>query len=68
MLRGLGVSMALPWLESLNVWGDVARGATVASEAPVRLALARAAGFARGLRSAVATSSAERVVTISSSR
>ena len=26
MLRGLGVSMALPWLESLNVWGDEARG------------------------------------------
>ena len=23
MLRGIGVSMALPWLESLNVWGDV---------------------------------------------
>src|SRR3954464_14541580 len=39
MLRGLGVSMALPWLESLNVWGDVANGATVASEAPVRLAV-----------------------------
>src|SRR3954463_8148177 len=39
MLRGLGVSMALPWLESLNVWGDVARGASVASEAPVRLAV-----------------------------
>src|SRR3954471_17843548 len=39
MLRGLGVSMALPWLESLNVWGDVARGAKVASEAPVRLAV-----------------------------
>lgn len=39
MLRGLGVTMALPWLESLNVWGDVARGAEVASEAPVRLAV-----------------------------
>jgi hypothetical protein len=39
MLRGMGVSMALPWLESLNVWGDVARGAPVASEAPVRLAV-----------------------------
>ena len=39
MLRGIGVSMALPWLESLNVWGDAARGATVASEAPVRLAV-----------------------------
>jgi len=22
MLRGLGVTMALPWLESLPVWGD----------------------------------------------
>ncbi|HEX3599398.1 MAG TPA: DUF1552 domain-containing protein [Lacipirellulaceae bacterium] len=31
--------MALPWLESLNVWGDVARGSEVASEAPVRLAV-----------------------------
>ncbi len=31
--------MALPWFESLNVWGDVARGAKVASEAPVRLAV-----------------------------
>ena len=39
MLRGIGVSMALPWLESLNVWGDVAKGSTVASEAPVRLAV-----------------------------
>ena len=39
MLRGLGVTMALPWLESLNVWGDVARGAEVASEAPVRFAV-----------------------------
>src|SRR3954470_2883342 len=39
MLRGIGVSMALPWLESLNVWGDVAKGCAVASEAPVRLAV-----------------------------
>src|SRR3954470_237309 len=39
MLRGLGVTMALPWLESLNVWGDVARGSEVASEAPIRLAV-----------------------------
>src|SRR3954469_16822873 len=36
-LRGVGVSMALPWLESLRVWGDEAKGA--ASEAPVRLAV-----------------------------
>src|ERR1700709_2305386 len=34
-LRGVGVSMALPWLESLNVWGDEAKGK--ASEAPGRL-------------------------------
>jgi hypothetical protein len=39
MLRGLGVTMALPWLESLNVWGDEARGARAASQAPVRLAV-----------------------------
>src|SRR5437868_2424658 len=38
MLRGLGVSMALPWLESLPVWGDQPRG-QVSSEAPVRLAV-----------------------------
>jgi hypothetical protein len=37
MLRGIGVSMALPWLESVNVWGDVTSTATAASEAPVRL-------------------------------
>jgi hypothetical protein len=39
MLRGLGVTMALPWLESLNVWGDEAPGALGASQAPVRLAV-----------------------------
>src|SRR6266705_6173479 len=39
MLRGLGVTMALPWLESLPVWGDEPRGAELASEAPVRLAV-----------------------------
>ncbi len=38
-LRGLGVTMALPWLESLNVWGDEARGSEPSSEAPVRLAV-----------------------------
>jgi hypothetical protein len=37
MLRGLGVSMALPWLESVRVWGDEpATGAS--SQAPVRFA------------------------------
>jgi hypothetical protein len=39
LLRGIGVSMALPWLESRNVWGDAALGAKAASEAPVRLAV-----------------------------
>jgi hypothetical protein len=39
MLRGMGVSMALPWFESLNVWGDVAQSANTASDAPVRLAV-----------------------------
>jgi hypothetical protein len=38
-LRGVGVTMALPWMESLAVWGDQARTATVASQAPVRLAV-----------------------------
>jgi hypothetical protein len=38
-LRGLGVSIALPWMESINVWGDSPAAATrPASEAPVRFA------------------------------
>ncbi|MFN9371647.1 MAG: DUF1552 domain-containing protein [Planctomycetaceae bacterium] len=36
-LRGLGVTMALPWMESLRVWGDETTGAS--SEAPTRLAV-----------------------------
>jgi uncharacterized protein DUF1552 len=36
-LRGIGVTMALPWLESFNVWGDEPSGAEPASQAPVRL-------------------------------
>src|SRR5438034_2705203 len=37
-LRGIGVSMALPWMESLTVWGDTPpAGLHPASEAPVRL-------------------------------
>ena len=39
MLRGLGVSMALPWLESRSVWGDAPQGARAASAAPVRLGI-----------------------------
>jgi hypothetical protein len=38
MLRGLGVTMALSWLESLPVWGDEPIKQK-ASEAPVRLAV-----------------------------
>jgi hypothetical protein len=39
-LRGVGVTMALPWMESLPVWGDTpSSGAASASEAPVRLAV-----------------------------
>ena len=39
MLRGLGVTMALPWMESLRVWGDVRRGAKQSSESPTRMAI-----------------------------
>src|ERR1700691_1065383 len=39
-LRGVGVTMALPWMESLSVWGDTPPpGVKPASEAPVRLAV-----------------------------
>jgi hypothetical protein len=38
-LRGAGVAMALPWLESIPVWGDAAAGANAsASVAPKRFA------------------------------
>jgi hypothetical protein len=36
-LRGLGVTMALPWLESRNVWGDTPTDKK--AEAPVRVAV-----------------------------
>ncbi len=40
LLRGLGVTMALPWLESLRVWGDEAStSAKGQSQPPVRLAV-----------------------------
>ena len=39
MLRGLGVTMALPWLESRRVWGDEAASADPSSEAPTRMAI-----------------------------
>ena len=39
-LRGVGVTMALPWLESAAVWGDEpGRASRPASEAPVRVAV-----------------------------
>jgi hypothetical protein len=37
-LHGLGVSMALPWMESMPVWGAV-QGAAESSKPPVRLAV-----------------------------
>jgi hypothetical protein len=37
-LRGLGVTMALPWLESMPVWGDEPASNKPSSEAPVRFA------------------------------
>jgi hypothetical protein len=39
MLRGLGVSMALPWLESVNTLASDAIGGTRANTPPVRLAV-----------------------------
>jgi hypothetical protein len=45
MFRGVGVTMALPWLESMRVWGSeastagAAGAAAAGSEAPVRLAV-----------------------------
>jgi len=38
-LRGAGVTMALPWMESRTVWGDEPVTAAPASEAPTRLAV-----------------------------
>jgi hypothetical protein len=38
-LRGVGVTMALPWMESLPVWGDQPRTSEPSSEAPVRTAV-----------------------------
>lgn len=38
-LRGIGVSVALPWMESIPVWGDEPGNRRAPSEAPVRLAV-----------------------------
>ena len=39
MLRGIGCSMALPWMESTAVWGDTPDGKEPSSQAPVRMAI-----------------------------
>lgn len=39
MLRGLGVSMALPWMESLRVWGQEAGTTAATGQAPTRFAV-----------------------------
>lgn len=39
MLHGLGVTMALPWMESLRAWGDDVPASLNKNEAPVRLAI-----------------------------
>src|SRR5438105_1897639 len=38
MLRGLGVSMALPWFESMPVWGDDSVRPDKPGQAPLRFA------------------------------
>lgn len=38
-LQGVGVSMALPWLESIPVWGDESTSADPSSQAPRRFAV-----------------------------
>jgi len=37
LLRGMGVTMALPWMESTAVWGDEPKGRNKSSEPPLRL-------------------------------
>lgn len=38
-LRGLGIAMSLPWMESLNVWGAPVASSTASPTAPRRLAV-----------------------------
>jgi len=38
-IRGLGIAMSLPWLESVNSWGAAAAGVSGESGAPRRLAV-----------------------------
>lgn len=39
MLRGVGVTMTLPWLESVRVWGGGPQGGGNSGEPPVRVAV-----------------------------
>lgn len=39
VLRGLGVSMALPWMESLPAWGNEPSARKSAGQAPTRMAI-----------------------------
>lgn len=40
ILRGIGVSMTLPWMESIRVWGDEpGQEGTAAAQAPTRMAI-----------------------------
>ena len=39
ILRGLGVSMALPWMESLSAWGADSESKKNADQAPTRMAI-----------------------------
>ncbi|MDP6447321.1 MAG: DUF1552 domain-containing protein [Pirellulaceae bacterium] len=39
LLKGIGVSMALPWMESMRVWGDDKKSSSQASQAPTRMAI-----------------------------
>ncbi len=39
ILRGLGVSMALPWMESLSVWGAEPQRPASTDQAPTRMAI-----------------------------
>ena len=36
-LHGCGVSMALPWMESINVFGALPESSRVENQAPLRL-------------------------------
>lgn len=39
MLQGVGITMALPWMESTKVWGDTFENSKASSSPPIRLAI-----------------------------